>query len=240
VALDENRRGAKMATTKDKISWEGPTLSQILKADLNDEIKRKIADFCKHEHWNRDELPRDIEEDLRLRTAKEHNRQIQRHVRYVLRLFPDLYAGETVYIPNKTTWLTDKARLHICKKTKFSAVYNFLYNNRIRDRDQTYGTHGKNKWPLSIVILDTEGYERMSRALGMAGITIKKYLQRFCKLGILKLRRRGGGRIKNNPSIYAIGYYQMSTVSEHRFRPFLTQTQPGIKALENFRAVCIY
>jgi len=219
--------------TKPKPKFEGPSLSEFLNAFLNDEINRQIADYCEKEGHDRDELSEDIERAIRLRAAKEHNRQIQRHLRQVLKAFPELQNSWKPYIPDVTKWMSRKAIIRLTKHSRFGDVFNHLVANRAVDEDNEYGLHNE-QWPFVIVKVNEDFYEQICKELGLSKISIQKYLFSFCELKIIRLLKKGGGRRKDTSSIYAIGY-EHHYYSMKIFRPFLTQTMPGMKILETYK-----
>jgi len=79
--------------------------------------------------------------------------------------------------------------------------------------------YGKKENPLAVFIADARFYDTILPGLGIARITLQKYLKAFCNAGILKKLPRTG-QFKSIP-IYAIGYFSKWN-DRYKLNRFLT------------------
>jgi hypothetical protein len=150
-----------------------------------------------------------------------------------------------------TNWMMEDPSIHsVIQKTRLVDVLNYIDKHTLDAKDEEtaelskglkyspIAKTGRNKskkvdYHYSLILVNDDFYKDAMRSLALAKITIQKYIQRFCELGILiKLTKTGKG---GKELLYADGYYTRWTDSKFVKHPFLKNTPDIKKGLKNFR-----
>lgn len=149
-------------------------------------------------------------------------------------------------IPTLTRWLdpnrckakernqAKKLLKHLGEETSFIDVYNFLHSKIEReDIENLYPEKYKSPSGLrthAIIIVNKELLLEATEMINLKQKTIQRYINKFCKLKILKSLQMAN---RFRQSLYAIGYW-VQYVGSQRVQIFLTKEKPGIDKLLNF------
>jgi len=136
---------------------------------------------------------------------------------------------------------------HLNNETRFIDIFNYLDGCiDTRDLDSfpcTHKTKSGYEWACAMFRVNKDFYEEMSFKLSAEGrnlsvISIKKYIQAFCKLGILERLQLGGGK-SGKDTLYKIGYWIPNPYEGigYVMRRLLTKANPGINKLWEFTIV---
>lgn len=124
--------------------------------------------------------------------------------------------------PHELHWIVDDPEI---KKTierypKLLEIINFIDKEScfVKSADGTSLVVKNKDWhekrQISYLIVDKTFYERAEKKLGLKQITVQKYLQAFCKIGVLMQTKRH--KLQNRAMVYSDGYYYNSIVGRKK------------------------